>query len=116
MLAVISEVWPNADRKDEYVALSLQLRPALEAINGFISSERFESTAEPGKYLSFSLWRDAEALKEWRNLEEHRLIMAKGRNGILRDYRIKVTQVLYDYGMSARSEAPEDSKIWFSKH
>jgi heme-degrading monooxygenase HmoA len=113
MLAVISELWPNAGRKDEYFALSQELRPALEAIDGFISAERFESAAEPGKYLSFSLWRDSAALSEWRNLEEHRLIMAKGRSGVLRDYRIRVTEVLYDYGMSARSEAPEDSRVWF---
>jgi heme-degrading monooxygenase HmoA len=106
MLAVVSELWTNEGRKDEYFALSLELRPALEAIDGFISAERFESATEPGKYLSFSLWRDLSALAAWRNLEEHRLIMAKGRNGILRDYRIRVTQVLYEYGMTNRSNAP----------
>ena len=81
MLAVVAEVWPNAGRQGEYFALSLALRPALEAIDGFISAERFESTSEPGKYLSFSLWRDDAALAAWRNLEEHRLVMAKGRAG-----------------------------------
>ena len=116
MLAIISEVWPNSDREAEYLALSLELRPALEAIDGFISSERFESAIEPGKYLSFSLWRDSDALKAWRNLVEHRLVMEKGRNGVLHDYRIKVTRVLYNCGMSARSEAPEDSKAWFNEH
>lgn len=112
MIAVISELWPNAGRRDEYFALSKELRPALEAIDGFISAERFESAAEPGKYLSFSLWRDATSLAVWRNLEEHRLIMAKGRSGVLRDYRIRVTEVLYDYDMSNRSDAPEDSRVW----
>ena len=106
MIAVISEVWPNAGRRDEYFALSLELRPALEAIDGFIFAERFESATEPGKYLTLSLWRDAAALAEWRNLEEHRLIMAKGRSGVLRDYRIRVTQVLYEYGMANRTNAP----------
>ena len=116
MIAVISEVWPNAGRSEEYFALSKALRPSLEAIDGFISAERFESATEPGKYLSLSLWRDADALGEWRNLEEHRLVMAKGRDGVLRDYRIRVTQVIYDYGMSNRSEVPDDSQDWFRAH
>ena len=106
MIAVVSELWPTVGRRDDYFALSLELRPALEAIDGFISAERFESAIEPGKYLSFSLWRDATALAEWRNLEEHRLIMVKGRTGVLRDYRIRVTQVLYDYSMENRTNAP----------
>ena len=58
MIAVISEVWPFPDRLNEYVSLSNELRPHLEAIDGFISSERFESVKEPGKYVSVSYWRD----------------------------------------------------------
>lgn len=113
MIAVISELWPNAGREEEYFALSLALRPSLEAIDGFISAERFKSATEHGKYLSFSLWRDEGSLAEWRNLEEHRLIMAKGRNGVLRDYRIRVTHVLYDYSLAERTHAPEDSRRIF---
>jgi heme-degrading monooxygenase HmoA len=105
MIATVSEVWPNTGRRDEYFALSLRLRPALEAIDGFISAQRFESETVPGKYLSFSVWRDQVALAKRRNPEEQRLIMAKGRNGVLRDYRIKVTQVLHEYGMTNRSNA-----------
>jgi heme-degrading monooxygenase HmoA len=113
MIAVISELWPNAGKEDEYFALSLALRPSLEAIDGFISAERFKCATEPGKYLSFSLWRDEASLSEWRNLEEHRLIMAKGRNGVLRDYRIRVAHVLYDYSLIERTHVPEDSRRWF---
>ncbi len=50
--------------------------------------------------------RDEAALARWRNLEEHRLIMAKGRGGVLRDYRIRATSVLWDYSMENRTEAP----------
>src|SRR5262245_13354686 len=96
MIAVISEVWPYPDRRGDYDRLASELRPYLESIDGFISAERFESCTEPGKFLSLSVWRDEVALSAWRNLEEHRLIMAKGRDGILRDYHIRATKVLWD--------------------
>lgn len=113
MIAVISEVWPYPDRQHDYDTLAGELRPLLEKIDGFIASERFESCSERGKFLSLSLWRDEEALARWRNLAEHRVIMAKGRAGILRDYRIRATRVLWEYGPTDRDEAPADSRILF---
>jgi heme-degrading monooxygenase HmoA len=113
MIAVISEVWPHPDRRSDYFRLAEELRPHLEAIDGFISSERFESPKEPGKYISLSFWRDEESLARWRNLEEHRIVMAKGRGGILRDYRIRATKVLWDYSMNNREQTPADSRAVF---
>jgi hypothetical protein len=49
-------------------------------------------------------------LSRWRNLEEHRIVMEKGRGGILRDYRIRVTNVLWEYGIADRANAPQDSR------
>lgn len=113
MIAVMSEVWPHPDRRNDYFALSDELRPHLQGIDGFISVERFESTAEPGKFVSLSFWRDEAALSRWRNLEEHRIVMEKGRGGVLRDYRIRVTSVLWDYSLSDRAQAPKDSRARF---
>ena len=113
MIAAISEVWPHPDRRSDYFTLSDELRPHLQGIDGFISVERFESTAEPGKFLSLSFWRDEAALSRWRNLEEHRIIMEKGRGGVLRDYRIRVTSVLWDYSLRDRAQAPKDSLARF---
>jgi heme-degrading monooxygenase HmoA len=109
LIAVISEVWPYPDRRDDYFRLAEELRPHLVAIDGFISVERLESPAEPGKFVSLSFWRDEASLSRWRNLEEHRLVMEKGRGGILRDYRIRVTKVLWDYGITDRAQVPKDS-------
>jgi heme-degrading monooxygenase HmoA len=113
MIAVISEVYPYPERLADYEELAAELRPLLEPIDGFISSERFQSCGEPGKFLSLSLWRDEASLARWRNLEAHRLVMEKGRNGILRDYRIRATRVLWDYGIADRAQAPEDSRKRF---
>ncbi len=46
----------------------------------------------------------------WRNVEHHRSAQKAGRNGVLRDYRLRVAHVLRDYGMDERAEAPADSR------
>jgi heme-degrading monooxygenase HmoA len=58
MIAVIFEVWPVEGRAKAYFVLVAELRPLLEAVEGFVSIERFESMTTKGKYLSLSLWRD----------------------------------------------------------
>jgi heme-degrading monooxygenase HmoA len=109
MIAVIFEVWPAEGRANEYFELAAALRADLERMDGFISIERFQSLTDPGKYLSVSFWRDEEALKNWRNLEDHRRAQARGRAGIFADYRLRVASVLRDYGMRERAQAPADS-------
>ncbi len=108
MIAVIFEVEP-ADR-EAYLGIAADLRPLLDGIDGFISIERFQSLAEPGRILSLSFWRDEEAVRAWRNTHEHRQAQVAGRGGILRGYRLRIAQVVRDYGMHERSEAPQDSR------
>jgi heme-degrading monooxygenase HmoA len=107
MIAVIFEVAP-ADRA-AYFRIAGELRPLLDEIDGFISIERFQSLNDPKRVLSLSFWRDEEAVARWRNLEAHRAAQAAGRGGVFRDYRLRVAEVMRDYGMSARGEAPPDS-------
>ena len=108
MIAVIFEVWPTEGRATEYFDLASSLRTDLEKIDGFISIERFESLTTKGKYLSLSFWRDEEAVRVWRNLDNHRKAQVKGRGGIFADYRLRVASVVRDYGMQDRSGAPRD--------
>jgi len=110
MIAVIFEVWPADGRKDDYIAIAASLRADLEAIDGFISVERFQSITDPAKLLSLSFWRDEEAVKRWRNQERHRSSQAKGRSGIFADYRLRVASVVRDYGLTDRAGAPADSR------
>lgn len=110
MIAVIFEVLPHPDRKDAYFTTAESLRPLLERIDGFISIERFESVANPGKILSLSFWRDEEAVRQWRNVEEHRRAQRAGRESIFADYRLRVAEVIRDYGMEDRVQAPADSR------
>src|SRR5437762_1420422 len=57
-----------------------------------------------------SHWRDEEAVRQCRNIDAHRRIQATGRESIFADYRLRVAQVIRDYGMDDRAQAPEDSR------
>ncbi|MGA9123066.1 MAG: antibiotic biosynthesis monooxygenase [Pseudolabrys sp.] len=110
MIAVIFEVWPKADRKQDYLNIAADLKPLLEKIDGFISIERFESLYEPGKILSLSFFRDEAAVQAWRTTNEHRVAQAKGRGEIFSNYRLRVAGVIRDYGMRERQQVPDDSR------
>lgn len=49
-------------------------------------------------------------MKEWRNLETHRVAQQKGRNSVFDNYRLRIAGVIRDYGMTDREQAPDDSK------
>ena len=110
MIAVIFEVWPHAEHREEYFDIAAGLRPLLERIDGFVSIERFQSLTDPDKVLSLSLWRDEEAVAAWRHLEAHREAQSKGRASIFRDYRLRIASVVRDYGLNEREQAPADSR------
>ena len=110
MIAVIFEVWPKEAHRQDYLDLAASLRPHLEALDGFISIERFESLTEPGKILSLSIFRDEAAVEAWRNLAVHRSAQAEGRGSFFETYRLRVAGVIRDYGMTERDQAPDDSR------
>lgn len=110
MIAVIFEARVAEHRRDRYLDLAATLRPELEAIDGFISIERFASLAEPGKLLSLSFFRDEAAVAAWRTHGPHRTAQALGRNLVFDDYRLRVAAVVRDYGMADRRQAPADSR------
>ena len=112
MIAVIFEVWPAEGRADEYFDLAAELRSSLVEFDGFVSVERFRSLTDPNKLLSLSFWRDEDAVKSWRNQENHRHSQAKGRGGVFADYRLRIASVIRDYGMAERGEAPVDSRAF----
>lgn len=114
MIAVIFEVKPKNNKMDEYLALASELKKHLETIDGFISIERFSSLVEDGKLLSLSFWRDEAAVKQWRNLEEHRAMQKKGRESIFDYYRLRVASVERDYTLQERGQAPSDSQDYHS--
>ncbi|MCW5658286.1 MAG: antibiotic biosynthesis monooxygenase [Burkholderiaceae bacterium] len=110
MIAVIFEVVPRDGHADAYFKLAASLREKLEAIDGFVSVERFQSLTQPNKILSLSFWRDEDAVRRWRELDAHRAAQHAGRGQHFADYRLRVAQVLRDYGLNEREQAPADAR------
>lgn len=106
MIAVIFEVEPAAGRRQGYLDLAAALKPELAEIDGFLSVERFESLATPGKLLSLSFWRDEAAVIAWREVEAHRAAQGLGRSTLFAGYRLRVAAVMRDYGLTDREQSP----------
>lgn len=109
MIAVIFEVELAEERMDRYLALAAALRGELEMMDGFLSVERFQSMSTPNRMVSLSFFRDEEAVQQWRNTAAHHTTQARGRAVIFTNYRLRVANVIRDYGMIDRIEAPADS-------
>jgi heme-degrading monooxygenase HmoA len=92
MFAVIFEVQPKKERWDDYLDLAKQLKPKLEAIDGFIDNERFKSKRDDGRLLSLSTWRDEK-------------VQEKGRFEVFEDYHLRVGEITAD------SEPPKGLSI-----
>ncbi len=105
MIAVIFEVTPREGRAGDYFDLAATLKAEVEGIDGFISVERFQSTANPNKYVSLSFWRDEAAVAAWRRHAGHLLAQARGKDEIFADFRIRVAAVERDYTLADRVAA-----------
>lgn len=106
MIAVIFEVEPKEKGKDKYFEIAGELKSFLSEIDGFISIERFQSITNPSRYLSLSFWRDEDSVRLWRSQLEHREAQKEGRNHLFKDYRLRVANVVRDYGMNDRQQSP----------
>lgn len=96
MFAVIFEVVPKPERKDEYLELAKFLRPEIEKIDGFLDNERFASRGVPGRVLSLSTWRDEKSVIRWRTLAVHHQVQEKGRFEVFQDYHLRVGEFTSD--------------------
>ena len=110
MIAVIFEVEISPSAQQDYLTLAADLHTQLSQLDGFISIERFQSLQQLGKLLSLSFWRDEAAVAAWRNVPAHRAAQQQGRAQVFIDYRLRVAEVLRDYGMQQREQAPGDSQ------
>lgn len=111
MMAMIFEFWMNRDEtvSDEYLATSFQLRKVLAGFDGFAGVERFESCSEPGKFVAIGFFDDEATVSRWRMTPEHRRAQQLGRSRYFTNYRLRMAELVRDYGPADRSEAPTDS-------
>ncbi|NID16371.1 antibiotic biosynthesis monooxygenase family protein [Luteibacter yeojuensis] len=93
-VAVIFEVEPDPECFEAYLGLAASLAPRLATVEGFIGNERFRSRHRPGRLVSLSLWENEAAAIRWRENALHRSAQDKGRGGLLKDYRIRVGNIV----------------------
>ena len=98
MIAVIFEVTPKENGKAIYFEIAQALKSSLIKVDGFVSIERFQSLSSPEKFLSLSFWRDEISVKQWREHLEHQVAQKRGKEELFQHYRIRVANVLRDYG------------------
>jgi heme-degrading monooxygenase HmoA len=110
MFAVIFEVTPKPERRDDYLRHAGLLRPELEKIDGFIANERYASLGRAGWVLSLSLWRNEKAVIRWRTWAPHHQTQEKGRFEIFADYHLRVGEITADSGLPA-GEAPRQERF-----
>lgn len=111
MIVMVFEFEVAAHELDDYLRESADLRQHLATIEGFISVERFESAARPGRFVAIGYFEDEEAVGRWRNLPEHRRAQALGRSRFFAGYRLVMADVKRDYTRHLRATAPEDSNV-----
>lgn len=109
MIVVIFESRPKPGKKQAYLDMAALLMPLVAEVDGFISIERFQSVADEGKMVALSFWRDEAAVTAWRNVMEHRRVQQKSRQTVFEDYRLRIAQVVRDYTLNDRAQAPADS-------
>ncbi len=69
------------------------LIPEIQAIDGFIPMDNFQSQTRPGAMLEISYWRDQRALQAWIDNGAHREKLKLGRNEIFSWYKISSTEI-----------------------
>jgi heme-degrading monooxygenase HmoA len=119
MFAVIFVVQPKKERWSDYLDLAKYLKPRLEAIDGFIDNERFESKRTQGRLLSLSTWRDEKAVVRWRTQGEHHDVQKQGRFEIFEDYHLRVGEITHDTeppaGLTIQEQRLDETAIGSAK-
>lgn len=93
MIACIIEYSVRTGMEERLGEAFAALIPEIEAIDGFISMDNFESQTRPGVLLEISYWRDEHALHNWIDNAAHRKMMLLGRDEIFSRYKISSVEV-----------------------
>jgi heme-degrading monooxygenase HmoA len=115
VVAMIFEFWFDPEAPDiyqEYLRESEEVRRQLAGYEGFLAVERFQSTADPHKFVAIGFFSDEAAVERWRTAPEHRRVQTLGRNRLFSRYRLRMANLTRDYDSERRGQAPRDSRAW----
>ena len=88
---------------DRYFELAGMMREEIQNQPGFISIERFRHLDDEDRVVSISTWESEDAIKEWKANLKHRMAQKEGKKLIFKSYRLRVANVIRDYGMAEKT-------------
>ena len=100
MLIVVFEFTLNDDVTDRYFELAGMMREEIQNQPGFVSIERFRHIEDDHRVVSISTWENEDAITNWRTNLKHRIAQKEGKASIFKNYRLRVAEVVRDYGMA----------------
>ena len=103
MLIVVFEFTLNKGVGDRYFELAGMMREEIQNQPGFISIERFRHLDDEDRVVSISTWESEDAIKEWKANLKHRMAQKEGKKLIFKSYRLRVANVIRDYGMTEKT-------------
>lgn len=86
----------NIEGDDGYEAASDEMLALAAKQSGFLGVE----SAREELGITVSYWRDLASIRAWKSNVSHQLVQKKGREEWYSDYKIRVSKVEYDYGLS----------------
>ena len=103
MLIVVFEFTLNEGVGDRYFVVAGMMREEIQNQPGFISIERFRHLDDEQRVVSISTWESEDAIKEWKANLKHRMAQKEGQKTIFKSYRLRVANVIRDYGMAEKT-------------
>jgi heme-degrading monooxygenase HmoA len=94
----------------EYLEESSRLRELLPGVEGFAGIERYAGEKDPRHFVAIGFFTGEAAVAAWRSNPAHRRVQALGRSRFFAGYRLRMSEVIRDYGPDDRDQAPADSR------
>lgn len=84
-----------------------------QALDDFLAARRTrtETLNELQHFITALDARNEKRLRRETAREGHRQAEAAGRATLFREYRLRIAEVIRDYGLNERAEAPADSRV-----
>ncbi|MCI0355975.1 MAG: antibiotic biosynthesis monooxygenase [Acidobacteria bacterium] len=76
---------------EDYYRMDEELSQLVKDAPGFVGVKSFQ--AEDGERLTVVWWKDAETLRQWRELPRHRVAQNSGRERWYQYYRMEVARI-----------------------
>jgi heme-degrading monooxygenase HmoA len=93
MIACIIEFGVKEGRDEDRKRVLAELFVELERLPGFLSKETFDDVDRPGRRITISYWKDAEALRAWMRNAAHIRAISLGKREIFSHYNIKIAAI-----------------------